>query len=89
MQREELVADDGIDKQPVRVRTGRMFLDGFAGIKQGQANLDLPIFAAMSPTDQVCQQCGSLARHENTMLLDGCVAVRQAQPALQPNSLQR
>ena len=89
MQREELVADDGIDKQPVRVRTGRMFLDGFAGIKQGQANLDLPIFAAMSPTDQVRQQCGSLARHKITMLLDGFMTVRQAQVALQPTFLQQ
>jgi hypothetical protein len=61
MQRKELVTDDGIDKQPVRVRTGRMFLDGFAGIKKGQANLDLPIFAAMSPTDQVRQQHSSMA----------------------------
>ena len=39
---------------PVRVRTARTFLDGFAKIRQGQAGLDLPIFAAMSPTDQVC-----------------------------------
>lgn len=52
-QREELANDKGIDGRPVRVRTARMFLDGFAGIQQGQAGLDLPIFAAMSPTDQV------------------------------------
>ena len=89
MQREELVEDDGIDKQPVRVRTGRMFLDGFAGIKQGQANLDLPIFAAMSPTDQVRQQCGSVARQKDLMLLDGFMTIRQAQAGLQLIFLQR
>lgn len=53
MQAEELANDSGIDKRPVRVRTARMFLDGFAAIQQGEAGLDVPIFAAMSPTDKV------------------------------------
>ena len=53
MQRQELLADKNIDMRPVRVRTGRMFLDGFAAIRAQEADLDLPIFAAMSPTDQV------------------------------------
>ncbi len=52
MQRQELLADKNIDMRPVRVRTGRMFLDGFAAIRAQEAELDLPIFAAMSPTDQ-------------------------------------
>ena len=55
MQRQELLADKNIDMRPVRVRTGRMFLDGFAAIRAQEAELDLPIFAAMSPTDQVRQ----------------------------------
>ncbi|CAK0736685.1 hypothetical protein CVIRNUC_000786 [Coccomyxa viridis] len=52
--RQELLADKNIDMRPVRVRTGRMFLDGFAAIRAQEAELDLPIFAAMSPTDQAC-----------------------------------
>ena len=52
MQRQELLADKNIDMRPVRVRTGRMFLDGFAAIRAQEAELDVPIFAAMSPTDQ-------------------------------------
>ena len=59
MQRERLKADPLTDLRPVRVRTARTFLDGFAKIRQGQAGLDLPIFAAMSPTDKVC--CQALA----------------------------
>ena len=55
MQRQELLADKNIDMRPVRVRTGRMFLDGFAAIRAQEAELDLPIFAAMSPTDQARQ----------------------------------
>lgn len=41
-----------LDMRPVRVRTARTFLDGFAAIRKGEAALDVPIFAAMSPTDQ-------------------------------------
>ncbi len=54
MQAQELADDDGIDKRPVRVRTARMFLDGFEAIQRGEAGLDVPIFAAMSPIDKVC-----------------------------------
>ena len=30
-----------------------MFLDGFEAIQRGEAGLDVPIFAAMSPIDKV------------------------------------
>jgi hypothetical protein len=53
MQRERLEADPLTDLRRVRVRTARTFLDGFAQIRAGQAALDLPIFAAMSPIDKV------------------------------------
>ncbi|CAL8470363.1 g9905 [Coccomyxa elongata] len=52
--REQLQSDPFMDLALVRVRTARCFLDGFAQIGEVQSRINLPIFAAMSPTDQAC-----------------------------------
>ncbi|BDA44401.1 probable monoglyceride lipase [Coccomyxa sp. Obi] len=52
--REQLQSDPFMDLALVRVRTARCFLDGFAQIRAVQSRINLPIFAAMSPTDQAC-----------------------------------
>jgi hypothetical protein len=52
-QRELLRADPLMDLRPLRARTAACFLDGFAKIQGGQARISLPIFAAMSPKDEV------------------------------------
>lgn len=52
LQRAELGADPFMDLAKLRVRTGRSFLDGFKQIREMQGHVSLPIFAAMSPTDE-------------------------------------
>lgn len=43
-----------MDLALLRVRTAKCFLDGFAQIREVQSRISLPIFAAMSHTDQAC-----------------------------------
>ena len=56
MQVHQLKTDPLMDQGPMRVKTGRAFLDAFAEIAKpstGEAALTLPILVVASTTDQV------------------------------------
>ena len=67
-----------MDLALVRVRTARCFLDGFAQIREVQSRINLPIFAAMSPTDQA-SSAQPLSQPPTDHHGNECKEIRQAE----------
>ena len=59
-----------MDQGPMRVKTGKAFLKGFADVKAGEASLQLPILLVASPTDKV--GCALMTNNISSMLCSGC-----------------